>query len=154
MEPFISINMKPGAESLIKRLGGDIKGGVKAGMGHLLSRIESHAVKEAPTRTSNLLNSIASYLTDQGFGGVVKATAPYAIFVHDGTGVYGPRKQKIVIRPGSAKALYWPGARHPVKKVVQKGVKPNPFFERAIDKADPQDSFEEGISNYLESRGW
>ena len=47
----------------------------------------------------------------------------YAGFVHDGTSPY-------TIRPRSKKALYWQGAKHPVKSVRHPGIKANPFMEK------------------------
>ncbi len=49
-------------------------------------------------------------------------------FVVYGTGVYGPVGQRI--RPTTAKALFWPGADHPVKSVA--GMKPNDFVTPAL----------------------
>lgn len=50
---------------------------------------------------------------------------PYAIFVHEGTNPY-------TIRPRLKKALWWPGALHPVKKVRHPGIKANKFVERTF----------------------
>jgi hypothetical protein len=55
----------------------------------------------------------------------------YAKYVHDGTGIYGPLKRPIIILPTNKKALYWKGAKHPVRKVIQKGIRPNTFLSRA-----------------------
>lgn len=38
--------------------------------------------------------------------GTIASNKEYAIFVHEGTGIYGPKKE--VIRPRQAKALQWP----------------------------------------------
>lgn len=50
----------------------------------------------------------------------------YALAVHNGTAPH-------TIYPVNAKALFWPGALHPVKKVNHPGTAANPFAERAID---------------------
>lgn len=47
----------------------------------------------------------------------------YAKFVHDGTRPH-------LILPRVKKALYWPGADHPVRRVNHPGTPPNPFAER------------------------
>ena len=52
---------------------------------------------------------------------------PYAWYVHEG---YGP----FTIRPKQKKALWWPGAKHPVKKVEHPGYAGNPFVERTFDR--------------------
>lgn len=59
----------------------------------------------------------------------------YAIYVHNGTGVYGPKGEAIVITAKNKKALFWPGAAHPVKSVTIKGIKPNPFMENIAKAA-------------------
>lgn len=46
---------------------------------------------------------------------------PYAAVHQFGTGPY-------VITPKTAKALFWPGAKHPVKKVNHPGIPARPFF--------------------------
>jgi hypothetical protein len=59
----------------------------------------------------------------------------YARWVHDGTGIYGPRR--MVIKPKRAKALVWRSQLHGQKSgkfrgyvVVKsvKGMRPNPFL--------------------------
>lgn len=57
-------------------------------------------------------------------------TASYARFVEFGTAPH-------VIEPKNAKALYWPGAQHPVKRVNHPGSKANPYMERIIAAAAP-----------------
>lgn len=98
--------------------------------------IEARAVKNAPERTSNLINSIVTEFEGGGFnsGAKVKATARYAIFVHEGTGIFGP--VGLPIFPRNKQALFWPGARHPVKMV--RGMKPRPFLRRAFDEEGPK----------------
>jgi hypothetical protein len=46
----------------------------------------------------------------------------------------GPRE----IRSKNKKALYWPGARHPVKKVKHPGTKPHPIVNPTIDAHYPR----------------
>ncbi len=55
-------------------------------------------------------------------------TVRYAPYVEFGTRPH-------VILPKNGKALYWPGARHPVRMVKHPGSKANPFMERIRDKA-------------------
>jgi HK97 gp10 family phage protein len=116
-----------------------------SGMTNLVEEIEARAVKEAPVKTSNLMHSITSNVSADGKHGEIRATAPYAEFVHRGTGLFGPFKQRIF--PTTKKALFWPGASHPVKSI--KGMKPNPFFERALKQTKPQRAFETGVWGYL-----
>jgi len=54
--------------------------------------------------------------------------------VEQGTGLFGPRGHVIV--PTKKKALFWPGARHPVASV--KGQRAQPFIAPSIAAAaDP-----------------
>lgn len=146
----VHLRMTPDIKKLLAELGGDMDRGLSAGMENLLETLEAHAVEEAPVLIGNLVNTITHYITDGGRTGVLKATAPYAKFVHEGTGIFGPLKKKIV--PTTKKALFWPGARHPVKSV--KGMRPRPFFRIAIERTDVNAEFAEGIGNYLRRRGW
>lgn len=41
------------------------------------------------------------------------------------------------IRPRNKKALYWPGAKHPVKKVKHPGTKPYPAVKPTVEKNIP-----------------
>jgi len=43
-----------------------------------------------------------------------------------------------IIRPRNKKALYWPGADHPVKLVHHPGTKGKPFLRPAADRLYPQ----------------
>jgi hypothetical protein len=80
----------------------------------------------------------------------VRFTAPYAEFVYRGTGLFGPHNQRIF--PTTKKALFWPGARHPVRSIA--GMKPNPWIDRALAGLNAQAEFDLGVSNYLRNRGW
>lgn len=146
----LSIRITPSLQGLVSQLGKDLEAGLDSGMETLLATIEAGAVRRAPVRTSNLVNSITHYIVKGKRQGVVKATAPYAAFVHFGTGIYGPRKKPIT--PTDKKALFWIGAAHPVRSV--KGMKPRPFLYDAAEATDIQATFEKGIANFLRSRGW
>ena len=71
------------------------------------------AVTGAPRRSGILAGSHIETMSAIGgqWVGRVTARAPYAMFVHDGTGIYGPRGQRIF--PKRAKFLVFPseGAR-------------------------------------------
>lgn len=59
----------------------------------------------------------------------VRTTQPQKLeYVTKGTGIYGPRGQRIY--PVTKKALYWPGADHPVRSVA--GQRPNDFVSAAL----------------------
>lgn len=85
-----------------------------------------------PHKSGNLLRSFTvrkSLLQREVFPDSKKA--PYAIYVHEGT-----KAHRIV--PRSKKALYWAGARHPVKGVNHPGTKANKFMPRILDRATPE----------------
>ncbi len=59
----------------------------------------------------------------------------YALFVHEGTGIYGPKG--VPITPKRAKFLRWrkkQGGGYVYAKIV-KGMRPNPFLKNAISAA-------------------
>ena len=95
----------------------------------IAERARDYVQDEAPYRTGDLRASHT--VQSLGPGEVEMGTNwDYAVFVHEGTGLYGPRRQRI--RPKNKKALYWPGADHPVKSVA--GQRPNPYMERVRDR--------------------
>jgi len=143
----MTLNQDP--NQLFKSLQGDMKPARKAGMTNWLTTVEAVAVKDAPKRTSNLARTRTSNVNDDGSRGTLAFTAPYAEWVHDGTGLYGPHKTKIV--PTTKKALFWPGARHPVRST--KGMRGNPFVRKAKDSVNGDDLYRDGMQNYLSHRG-
>lgn len=90
--------------------------------------VEAEGKREAPVKSGNLRRTITSRVEDGGNRGIVGTNARYARAVHDGSRPH-------TIRPTNAKALYWKGAKHPVKSVRHPGTRANPFFERAIDNS-------------------
>ena len=86
--------------------------------------------KEVPAKTRNLRRSIQSVVSGtKATIGPNLSDAPYAIFVHEGTRAHD-------IRPRTKKALFWTGARHPVKRVRHPGTKANKFVDRTADKGE------------------
>jgi phage gpG-like protein len=84
--------------------------------------IESIVVKETvPKKRGELARSIKAQ--SRGQGAIVGTKKVYAAMRHFGG----------VIRPKHKKALFWPGAKHPVKKVKQKG---KPYFYEALALAN------------------
>jgi hypothetical protein len=79
----------------------------------------------APFRTGQLRKSIISAVLSDTEA-TVGTNLIYARAVHDG-------RPPMVIKPARKKALYWKGAAHPVKAVRHPGIKPNPFFARAVE---------------------
>jgi len=98
--------------------------------------------KYAPEITGNLRRSIVDpQITAQGvypMRAKLPAQATYSAAVHEETKPHD-------IYPVNAKALYWPGAAHPVKVVHHPGTKPNPFFQYAIEDVE-QNELDECIA--------
>jgi HK97 gp10 family phage protein len=149
IEPKIELKISPKLKPLFDQPAEVMRKTIWAGMVNLVEEIEARAKKEAPVRTSNLVNSITSSVSSDGLKGDVTVGAKYAEYVHRGTGLFGPFKQKIF--PTTKKALFWPGAAHPVKWI--KGMRPNPFFDRALKQIKPQRVFEDGVEGYLNKMG-
>ncbi|MFH2126403.1 MAG: hypothetical protein ABIK12_07785 [Pseudomonadota bacterium] len=120
--------------SQVLTLPDDFSERVRRGSLAVLLAIESVAVEEAPHATGNLVNAITVEETRGGGHVFVSGAAPYGVYVHEGTGIWGPNKKRI--RPVNKKALFWPGAAHPVASVA--GQKPNPFMDRVAEKAEPE----------------
>ena len=73
-----------------------------------------------PWRTGRLTKSFIANYAD--LKATWRPTAKYAAAVEFGTGPH-------VIVPKKAKALFWPGADHPVKKVNHPGTKGKPYMD-------------------------
>lgn len=97
------------------------------------ARTQRHARSEVPVRQGTLQNSI--HIINSGrLSAVVKPTADYALYVHEGTGVYGPKKRRIVAK-GRALAFQVDGQIVFRKSV--KGQKPNKFMKRTYEAVQP-----------------
>ena len=111
----------------------ELADGITRALLKIAERAREHAWDAAPYRTGDLRAS----LTVQELDATTVAMGTnldYAIFVHQGTGLYGPFQRRIT--PIRKKALFWPGARHPVKSVA--GQRPQPFLETALAAVLPE----------------
>ena len=144
MEIKTEIKISP---SLLK-LGNALEAGIQAGLLRAAGAVEAAAVAEAPIKTGNLKDAIRKYI--EGQRAVISATAPYSIFVHEGTGLYGPHKTKIVPSAKQALAFSIGGKKIVVRSV--KGQKPNPFMARALKKVEGQipGIFAQAIDEFLQ----
>ncbi len=100
------------------------------------ARIEGDAKERAPVDTGALRNSIQHQETGE-LQAEVGVGAEYGAAVEFGTGVYSTDPdadhQPIVIEPREKRALSWPGAEHPVRRVVQQGQAPRPYLVPAVE---------------------
>ena len=82
--------------------------------------------QSAPKKTALLARSFPGTVRVEN--GKIKYSLPrYAQFVEFGTRPY-------VITPKTAGALYWDGAKHPVKQVNHPGITPNPFMRDTFNR--------------------
>lgn len=115
--------------------------------------VQQLARRKAPADTGTLKRSIITEMSTVGGVPVaqVGTNLEYALFVHEGTGIYGPRGQ--VIRPRTAKVLRWPrvnnnyrstggprrykGGRTAAYSYARfvRGVRPRPFLREALEEA-------------------
>jgi len=146
----VEIKISPNLERMMKELGDDIRSGGYSGMLNVVESVRAKAIPHTPHKTSNLVNAEQTEVSPNGDRGrvFVDDNAPYGIFVHEGTGLFGPEKKRIV--PKHAKALRIPGVGF---RRSTKGMKGVPFFAMALSESDPGALYEEGMGNLLRSRG-
>lgn len=113
---------------------------IKAVMGAILDAARTNA----PVRTGALRSSIKTEAA--GDRAALIAGAPHASFLHLGTGVYGPTGRPIEILPSTKRALWWPGARHPVRAVHQMGIRPRGFMRDALSDAFIRSAFDSAMN--------
>lgn len=75
----------------------------------------------APLKKSGALWQSIRIVETNSKSVTVGTDRPYAVYHQFGTGPY-------VIRPKGKKALFWPGAMHPVKQINHPGIPARPFF--------------------------
>lgn len=69
------------------------------------------------------------------FGARVGSNVNYALWVHDGTGIYGPRHTRIRPRRGRVLRFTPRGAVAPIYRPSVRGMRPNPFLRDALPAA-------------------
>ncbi len=57
----------------------------------------------------------------------------YGLWLEKGTGIHGPAGRMFAIKPKFKKALFWPGAKHPVKSVVSPGMAPRAIIGPTLE---------------------
>ena len=96
------------------------------------AEIANNAQDTAPVITRNLRNDIKVHERGRHEFAVGNSKlAAYALYVHEGTGIYGPKKRKIV--PKNAKALRFKAGGRVIYRRSVKGQKPNRYLKRAVD---------------------
>lgn len=122
--------------ALLKGQGPDvIQRNIEAAITEATLFIEGQAKMRTPRRTGNLARSIQHDFQGKGtpvIKGIVATAQPYALPVETGTGVHGPKGVPFVIKAKPGKALFWPGAAHPVKQVTIQGMKGAQMFKGTL----------------------
>lgn len=112
-------------------------------------RVEDRAVANltsGPTRaidTGRLRSSITHEIVSSSGGLIARVgtNVQYALYVHEGTGIYGPKRQRIFPKQKRALAFTWKNApvpptsksgKHVYRSVA--GVKPRPFLRSALSQ--------------------
>lgn len=124
------INTRSYERGLRRALGG-MSDDVKRAVDRTRIDVQNEARRRAPVDTGRLRSSIVSRAESSGrtVGYVVGTNVNYAAAVEYGTAPH-------VIVPKTKKALYWPGARHPVGKVNHPGTRAQPFMRPAVEMAE------------------
>ncbi|MCX4994261.1 HK97-gp10 family putative phage morphogenesis protein [Streptomyces longwoodensis] len=134
-----SVNLRAGArtsasintrayERGLRRFFGGMSEDVKRAVDRTRMDVQNEARRRAPVDTGRLRSSIVSRAEGGGrsLGYVVGTNVSYAAAVEYGTAPH-------VIKPKYKRALYWPGAAHPVAQVNHPGTKAQPFLRPAIE---------------------
>ncbi len=92
--------------------------------------------KEAPTDRGRLAGSFDLKKLRKFAWGIYSGVL-YSIFVHEGTGMYGPIGQPYFVAPVTKKALHWEkgGIDFFSKGHWIFGQRPNPYADRAVETA-------------------
>ena len=131
------------AVELIK-LSEESKGNVQKAVKKSAFNIESQAKKNLASNKSVVTGHLSRRITTKM--GDLEATihtsnVKYAVIVEKGSRPH-------VIRPKNKKALYWEGAKRPVKMDNHPGTKPKPFLIPAFEKE--KDQFLERLKEVIE----
>lgn len=115
-------------EELAKRMGG---AAADALIGDTLERssltVEAGVKEEAPVKRGTLRRSITHRVELRALRAIVGTNLDYAPAVNNGSKAH-------IIRPKTKRALFWKGARHPVRSVRHPGTKGGRFMERGLEK--------------------
>lgn len=112
----------------VQSTGANVDGLINMAIRASALRVQSTARSNAPHRTGTLQRSILPEFDN--LYGEVKVNEKYGIFLEEGTDPF-------IMYPRNKKALFWPGAAHPVKSVRNPGIKARPFFQPAIESSHP-----------------
>jgi len=131
MSVIVKIDVK---QINIRKMFADPKGPVARGVLRMSKKVERKAKRLAPVDKGQLRASITSQVVFRGGLpiGRVGTNVKHAMWVHEGTGIYGPRGMPI--RPKNGKVLVFrpKGAAKNVYVKSVKGMKGRPFLRDAL----------------------
>ncbi|WIC88818.1 minor capsid protein [Streptomyces phage OnionKnight] len=118
-------------ENGLRRALGGMSNDVKRAVDRTRIDVQNEARRRAPVDTGRLRSSIVSRAETSGrtAGYVIGTNVNYAAAVEYGTSPH-------VIKPVNKRALYWPGAAHPVASVNHPGTRAQPFMRPAIEMTE------------------
>lgn len=109
-------------------------GQVARGMYKLGKKVERRAKRLCPVDEGNLRNSITTELVIRGATPVARVgtNVKYALWVHEGTGIYGPRGVKITPKKGKVLVFKPRGSAKLVFAKSVKGMRGTPYLRDAL----------------------
>lgn|SRR5512144_2501453 len=131
MSVIIRINVE---QANIRKAFSDPKGILARGVLRMSKKVERKAKRLAPVDKGQLRASITSHIVFRGGIpiGRIGTNVKHAVWVHQGTGIYGPRG--VPIRPKTAKVLVFKpkGSTKNLYVKSVKGMKGRPFLRDAL----------------------
>ena len=125
---------------ILRELPDEIKDDIRKVVKNSAFNIERNAKSSASVKTGHLRRSISTKMGDME-ATIHTSNLKYAPMVEFGTRPH-------IIRAKNKKALYWKGAKHPVKKVNHPGSKAKPYLIPAFEKE--KDQFLEKLKEVIE----
>ena len=115
----------------LRRWFGGMSDDVKRAVVRTRIDVQNEARRRVPVKTGRLRSSIVSRAEGAGrsVGYVIGTNVVYAAAIEYGLDEFD-------IFPKNKKALYWPGAAHPVAKVHHPGIKAQPYLRPAIEMTE------------------
>ena len=115
---------------ILRELPDEIKNDVRKVVKNSAFNIERNAKSSASVKTGHLRRSISTKMGDME-ATIHTSNLKYAPMVEYGTKAH-------IIRAKNKKALYWKGAKHPVKQVNHPGSKAKPYLIPAFNQEKDQ----------------
>lgn len=135
---MITINVDIPAH--IKVLKEEVNRGFAKGIQRVTAQMAQASQQNAPYKTGNLRRSIHAEVASLGglTGKVIQdsGVGKYGEWVHNGTGIYGPKGTPIV--PVNKKVLAWKTKGGMVFAKSVKGMKARPYMKQAFEQKKPE----------------